>query len=232
MRTGHQASSKATEVPIDSGSVISDHVILNNRRVSLEAEVTNTPVNAPHGKELQMEFLSLEAKYQDLRKGAIVKGGPGRNIGFSEIQVEVGGSPIEVTPAEWSETTETVLQAVDVYEDFDRPLEVYNALWEIMRTRTSVRVVSGLVPYETCILENMSAPEDVNDAIVFSLDFVEITTVDTQSVDLDPPVKELRAKKKKASGSKAGLEMPPEKQTTAKALLDKALALFGIPGGI
>ena len=219
VRVLHNGTAVVTEKPVDEGANISDHIRAENRRVTLEVEVTNTPVLSPTGKGGLPSAVQLQRPRVDFTKLAKVTGGQhARRVGPISF---TSGSPPVVSPAETSTVIENVSATVLQFaESFDRVLEVSDALDELRTAGTPVGVTTRLRQYTRCAIVSVSAPEEAADSITFSIDLVETRLVSSETIDVQPPVKEQRAKKKTTGGTGAGYEIPASTQTGILAGLD------------
>lgn len=210
LRTIHSGEATVTAHPIDSGATISDHVRANPRRVSIEAEVTNTPILAPEGVTGSVSALDLSAGYRRLQSGALVSGGGGTQISGIPLigPFTIGRTPVEVTPAEYAVGNEpAAAQVLQFPTTFDRIREVWDTLEALRINGVEVSIVCRTTQYLRAVILTVSGPEEPADSMVLAIEAQEILTASSETVSVDPPVRDLRARAPKAAGAAAGYSL-------------------------
>jgi len=226
-RDVHQGAAEASFHPLDVNANVTDHVRSSPRALSIECEVTNTPlIPVAGGRETS---LAINSTFRNYTSFAGASGGQS----FFVPLVGSQGVPVVVSPAvQSSGTSGESVRTWQYATAFDRVKEVWETLDELRASGTAVQVVTRLKTYKEMVIVNVTAPHGIEDAITFGLDFVEILRADSATIQVDPPVKtsEKRAQKDKDAGTQAGYEPAASKQSGARVTL-QALADLGVQGG-
>lgn len=229
IRTVHSGEAEVTEHPVELGADISDGARPRNRRILIEADVTNTPVVTPPGVNSVQSTISAPQPFRDFRRTASISGSGGRDIGTFGVSVNVGAKPFRVEPAVRATFgTYGSLTTQQFPLVFDRVQEVWTALDTIRAEGTPVTVSSKLHTYDQCLIASLSAPEDAMGGITFTIELVEIRTATSEQVSISPPVSIPRAARKVPAGAQPLYELPPAKQTLALSLGDTIGAALGL----
>jgi hypothetical protein len=195
----HQGTAVVTSRALDVNARVSTHVRADNRRFTLQAEVTNTPLITGDGA--QEIVVQVQHARRELVQGASVRGGNGAFIpGAGTVQ-----SPVSAEPATYQDAQTVHQVPVTQYPNgMDRAGEV-------------VRVNSRLTDYQEMVIVGVGAPHGPADAIEFTVAFEEIRRASSEVIEVDPPVAEKRAEKTKPAGNQPKYEPTPEKQSAADA---------------
>lgn len=240
LRVGHSGANEITSHAVDVGATVSDHVVIGNNKITIEAEVTNTPITGDEDSPLggrpkaAVRGMSLKVPRREMTKPALLKGGedggtPILGSGFAPGvgRVDMLRKPPTLVPGELTRSDGYVqVNALTFDEKFDRVADVLWTLDFLRRSRTLVRVDSryakGNNGYVGCLVTAVSAPEEVADSIMFVVELEQIQIAgDAQYVDAQPRVTEPRAKKPVVAGKQPGYANPePLKETTFKQSTD------------
>lgn len=194
----HTRTASATEHDVEEGAAISDHVKVGLPRLSLQAIITNTPLNAS-----AVDILVASGRYklvapvrasqttstvavpsfarQELGSslytngwvsGAAVSGGMGYGlvprIGPVAFPPQLAPKPT-VIPAVREKRPVAQAMQVTTIESVDRVLETFAVLDLLMETGTQVRVLTDLKEYPVMVIESLSIPRRAEDALHFSM---------------------------------------------------------------
>lgn len=193
VREVHQGGATVTEHPVERGVDVADHVRPAVDRLSVEAMVTNAPLETP-GSQTDGATGAVEGVELDL---------PGR-AGFG-AQLAKGGASAQAA----ERIEEAQGQGVNVLrfsQPFDRPRAVYDELRRLKDAGQLLSVVTGLREYDSMVIVAMSAPrEEAREAISFTLDLVQVRLAESQIVDAPLP-RELRGQPESNRGSQPAEE--------------------------
>jgi hypothetical protein len=218
LRVQHDLASTVTRRPVEKGSDLTDNVRPEPNTITGELDVTNTPIEIPSGIAGAFLPLRLEKRRKEITQTASVKGGPGRRLQFSLIEIEVGARPIEVTPAQDVDVVEPVgMEVLQFPAGFDRVKGTLDLFDRLRLNATLCTCVTALRTYENMIVARISVPEEPRDAATFTVEFQQIRIATTDTVEV-VPVAERRAEKKKAAGAQSAYELEPEQEDLATAL--------------
>ena len=215
----HAGSSTVSSHALDVNANVANHVRSENRRLSLEAEVTDTPVIAPPGYTATETAVQIEKSGKTFAQfaGASVSDGPfipGFGRSFSSVSSSA---------AVQDDSTEIVEARTMQYADgVNRVREVWEALDALRESGTVVSVLTRLHDYQEMAILYVGAPHGIADSIVFRLEFEEIRRATSEVIQVEPRVTEKRAEKKKAAGAQPYKD-PTEANTTKTSA---ALKLF------
>lgn len=207
----HGNAGTATEHPVETGANISDHFIKSRNRVSLEVQVTNTPITnlGVDGVDGAVAPLDVSSVARQLVAGASVAGDTGgalEAVSTALLPFPVARAlrnipPPTVTPATWEERAKTHSASVLQFsQPFDRVAAVRTILKELQDAGSLLSVITAVDQYDQMVLENMETVRADRDSVDMILDFVEVITVESQIVDVPDPV-EPRGKKKTNAGA-------------------------------
>lgn len=202
IRIVHTSSAIVSKYPIERSATLdqslADHIVVEGDRISLEAVVTNTPI-APIGNtggEMRATVFDVESNY--LQKPA-----QGGELG------EIG-----------QRTTGFAAHVLQFDAPFDRVLDVYNALLAIRGQ--AVTLITPLRQYDNVAIVDVQAPQDVRDAITFSIQFEVLRTGSTESVEAPDPV-EPRGRPRVPQGAQSTTEATAATQQEGTASLARNL---------
>jgi hypothetical protein len=216
----HASSAEATEHPVEEGIAITDHVKPNPARLSLQAVVTNTPLNQvlttikdPNGAYASgvapllllnhPEVIQIDTKRQ-MQPGRVILP---QVSPFKFPGIKRASTPAQAFPGVWVEDARFLATRINGSHPWrqNRVRAVYEALVDIVDTGTPVRLVTELRTYESLLLVSVTAPVKPEDAIVFALEFKEFRTASTRNARVTKTEKkpaEKRAEPKKDEGPK------------------------------
>lgn len=215
LRDQHEGAADVSFHPLDTNALVTDHVRASPRALSLEVEVTNTPLvpfegsggtetqlNGSRSSRLFTSFASVSGG-----KGAFVPGaGPIRgNVTFNPATLDASGQPAS-------------LRTIQYPTAFDRVKDVWEALDTLRAQGIAVQVVTRLHTYEEMVISRLSAPHGIEDSIVFGIDLVEIRRAESVTIQVDPPVSERRAEKAKTAGNQPTYEPTESKESVARSV--------------
>lgn len=216
VRVLHNGTAVVTEHPVDQGANVADNIRPENRRLTLEVEVTNTPVLVPAGKQGGVAPLVLSlGDVSEMISPAAASSSQTSLFGFGTV-----GS-VSVTPAAYQASPRTVtVNVLQFATVFDRVREVSEALEELRVGGTLVSVTTKLRQYPTMAIASVSEPEEAADSITFTIELVAVRLAQSETVEVQPPTKELRAKKKTTAGTQTGYTPPDNTKSGITAALD------------
>ena len=222
IKTVHTGTAEVSEHPIDAGGTVTDHVTPGQRRITIEAEVTNTPIGDIGGKVSSIVQVQAPELFKDYRKGAQASASEFGHV----LAAPVVGTfapfaaktldDVKVKPAEyvWGQSS-SMAQVMQFTQPFDRVVECFQALDQLRATGTLVRVDSKMASYTQCLITAVSAPEDVMDACTFLIELVEINLVEAGTTAAQARTVEPRAKTPSKVGV-GGVKFVPTGETAAK----------------
>lgn len=218
LREAPELAADVSMRPVARGVDIADHVKPKPITLVCDLDVTNTPIVAPAGISESFAPLALQRKFNQLKQGAKVSGRQGVRLQFSIAEIELGGSPVNVTPAEYEEVVENVgVQALQFSQEFDRLVEALD-LFDVLRSNAvSCTCVTSLRTFENMYVTRVSGSREPKDSMVFTVEWIQLRVVSVGLVEV-VPVAEPRAEKKKAKGAQATYELEPEQESLASAI--------------
>lgn len=150
----HERSATPTKNPIETGSNVTDHIILDNNKLSIEGVITNNPITL-----IQSEQTILSQKVVDQ---AVDRFGVNRGLS-SGLFGSVGRLLVN---------------------DDNRVENSFRYLEEIHKSRAKFKIFSGLKDYDNMVLSKLSVPQTAadGDSIRFSATFEQINIVKSQLV--------------------------------------------------
>lgn len=166
----HDQANIITEHPTELGQPIADHVRNQADRLTLECQVTNSPVEQPttHNRGARMSLQSIQLDMP-----------PGR--------AAAGEGPVTVS-----------VYAFD--GEIDRVSDIFAELTDLKQRAIPLTIDMTLRTYDDMIVETFSTPRDSasGNSITFSLALKNVRTVQTQSVAPTAPTKQPAHKGPKA----------------------------------
>lgn len=180
---GHGSSVQITEHPIEDGSKISDHAIIQPLQLSLQVIKTNHPI-------------SLKAS---LRNAGI---GLAANLLTPGVKT-FGGGDNAYGSAIAAGATALAISALDQKDD-DQPMPdvlAYQVFQAVQFNRQPCKIVCELRAYSNMLLESISTTRDASsrNALIASLSFREIKIVKSEKEEI--PQDYLKDGKKKSGGA-------------------------------
>lgn len=152
----HDRSANPTKNPIEDGSLVTDHVTLDNNRLTIEGIISEHPLTLLQSLQTiaSQSVLGLASELTGISTGIL--GGVGGSVGQL------------------------------LFDDQSRPENAFRFLEEIHRNRLPFKIVTELGRYNSMILTKLSVPQSAQEgkSIRFSASFEEINIVTTQVVDV------------------------------------------------
>jgi hypothetical protein len=183
-----------------------------------DLDVTNTPIVAPAGISESFAPVSIQRKFNALKQGAQISGGQGVRLQFSLAEIELGGSPVKITPAVYEEVVEPVgVQVLQFSQEFDRLREAFDLFDELRTNAVACTCVTSLRAFENMYVTRVSGSREPRDSMTFTVEWLQLRVVSVGLVEV-VPVAEKRGEKKKAKGAQASYELDPEKESLAAAV--------------
>ena len=175
----HEGISELTEHAVETGAPISDHKRTKPRRLTIEALVTNTPIDAPppSGASAGASPVTAEVRTED-----------------DAEQSEGGGQR--------SRAQVLVFSAA-----FDRMTDVCNALDALRVGDTFVTITTRVRTYENMQIVSVTSPREAadGDSLRFTIEAIEVRIAETRTVDTPSP-REPRGSSTTERGSREGSE--------------------------
>lgn len=226
LRETPQLAAQITSHPVEEGSDLTDHIRPDPIKLNVEFEVTNHPIELPLDIDGQTTPVQLYATWKEFRKGVQAKYRPGVRLQNLVARVDLGGEPLDVKPAEvFDKTVGVSAQVLRFSQPFDRLKSTFDLLDRIRTRGITVSVYTSLRAFENMAIAHVSAPRDVNESILFSVEFVQIRTGSVRLVAVAPKA-EKRGETKKAVGSQQVYELPPVEQSLLAAGTQYVAGLF------
>jgi hypothetical protein len=200
LRENHAGSASATEHPVERGVDLTDHVHNDRDRLSAEVHISNTPIVSPEddGAFGAVSPVSVETQRRRLVRGA-------KSDEDAEYELETGTINANV---------------LQFPTDFDRVRSVYEKFLRVKKEALTLTITTPLRVYENMLLIDVSAPRDATtgDAITLTLEFVQISFADSETVDEPVPL-ETRAEREARRGPQ-GTEEEDEDSEIATVLFN------------
>jgi hypothetical protein len=238
-----------TEHPVERGVPITDHVRVGLTRLSLQGMITNTPINevtaglspGPLLGNPKTPF-SITGYDRKQSKVAVVRGGQ-----IPPASLRINGlprphTPITVEPSEYRSTPHQYGGvSLQFPERIDRVRKVFDVLSTLLAEGIELYVSTGLREYPQMLMTSLSAPRTIQDAVTFSMEFVEFRRAEVRTVAVRKRARVAvkRAMPPVAEGPKPkGWELEPSEgsdlQSVASRLQDQAAGIsdrnYGTPG--
>lgn len=175
----HEGISELTEHAVETGAPISDHKRTKPRRLTIEALVTNTPLDAPPPSGGDGSAATITAQVRAEIEVEQSEGG-GQN---ARANVVVFSSP------------------------FDRIVDVVNALDALRVGDQFVTIETRIRTYENMQIVSVTSPRESadGDSIRFAIEAVEVRIAETRTVDA-PITREPRGSRTTERGAREGSE--------------------------
>jgi hypothetical protein len=203
LREVHTAAGTVTEHAVEKGGKVSDHFRPSQKRVSIEAVISNTPIKPVGGKTGEVRAVNL-----DVKDSHVVA--PGVRLPNRRSQ----GA-----------------QVLQFSQQFDRVKDVLAELNAIAEAGTLIEIVNGIVDYQDMVIVSLSAPREAasGSTITVTIDAVHIRFVETSTVDAPAPRKQNKRTKR---GNKGTKEIKPEEKKKRESAFhagkDWALGQIGL----
>jgi hypothetical protein len=206
----HEATAEVTEHPVETGSVISDHIKINPLVLNLEMFVTNTP---------------------------IVDIGRGSNS-LRNLQVPRYKAPLLPTPGSAFNAVATAIQntngprsfrvsVLDFPEPFDRVKEIHEQLLELWAAGATMSAITSTRTYDDMVLVGVNLPRTEPGGASFNLNLKQIKTVTTSTVTAPQPL-EKSGKPGQSKGSQSTKPVNGKDAVKSQSLAFKALEALGL----
>lgn len=208
-RDNHQGTATASDYALDVNARVTDHVRADARRFSTEVVVTNTPIVPPLGHAGAVQSITLAKPFRDFRSFAQVSGNEaGFDLLLGPLQVrDIGATQVTAEGAVPEERSERVAaEVLQFATPFDRCKEVFDVLDALRDAGTPVTVHTRLREYREVVILSHNTVHAAEDATTIALDFQQIRRAVSQVIQVSPPVREPRAKKKKEAGAQGTYE--------------------------
>ncbi len=181
----HDLSAIQSTHPIEDGSDITDHVRKELDVITMEVAISNTPIDTLTSPNMQRTSVSLTLP--PLKQ--LVSGASGKELG----KVESTDRSVGVT---------VVSSALRL----DRPMEVYDEIYEIMEKSIPVNIIgTRFGDFDGNIINNVSFPVSNHSGILFTITFKELSVVVTETVDAPSPRVE-RGRRRRNRGNQTASE--------------------------
>lgn len=210
-------TSTMTEHPVESDANIADHIRTDLERVTLEAFVSNTPIDDQNGfygfklKPLRLDPSNLGLASSKLSYSPPLEPTPGSVFGA------IGGAIKGLLGKSKPDPTATVFQAD---KDFDAITDTIKVLEALRASKQLVKVVCPSRLYNNMFLEKLVVQRNARSGsgATFHLEFKQVKKVETKLVTAPIPT-ELRGASEVKKGAQAVKEVKNEetKKSIAKA---------------
>ena len=205
IREDHHASAIVTELPVEKGVNVSDHVRIELKRFTVDAVVTNSPIVVPKSN---LDGATGETRGQNMVvpvKRSLPIAVPG-----------VGALLASAGALDGYDTINPLLLQFD--DEFDRVTSVWNEINTLILSATLVNISTSVEQYENMVIKSVSLPRssDDGDSGTFSFEVSEIRFVETKVVAVP---KDKRA----ATKNDKGPQSPNSAPSDNKSLLWKML---------
>jgi len=168
----HEMSGETTDHPVEDGSNISDHVILNPRVFSMEGVVTNQPLSVPRTQAEGVTEVDKEFTWKATPSIPIV----GELGGGGLIGLALGAI------ASATGIDQHTGMAKGFSPDFDRVQAAYTELESIWLARERIDIYTSLNVYHDMVLTSVKVDRDkkTGQALFFSSVAKQVRTVSTE----------------------------------------------------
>ena len=196
----HSHTANPTEHPIEDGSIISDHIDLQNDVLSFEGIMSEAPI-------------TLTAALVGNVAGAIPAiGGSSNTLAgslFTGIAATLGGLLLNAGT--------------------NRAQEAHDALLQIQKDKIPVTIITGLMAYNNMVLSGFNPIENaqIGNSLSFTATFKEIKIVQSEQIVLPASVLDKAVQNKAASKQKLGKKTATEKTSGSSASLASRLTGIG-----
>jgi len=174
----HDRSSTPTKNPIEDGSDITDHITIDNDRLSIDGVISENPIALIQSVQtiLSQRALGLAAEATGISQGLL-----------AGVSGSVGAL---------------------LFDNNNRPENSFRILEELHRNRLPFKIVTELGKYDNVILLKLSIPQTARegDSIKFSATFEQIKIVKTLTVTITSADTAHTANKKTDAGSQSSKE--------------------------
>lgn len=193
----HVASAEITEHPVEKGAAMTDHVKPNQRVITLEGMITNTPINETTigtmypiagvvgSRTPKIITVGNRAGQPLLKKVSDASLNPGYVSPFSVPGFPRGYTAPSFIPRVTAPAQHTASGSVfTLLAREDRVKACYDALVALCLTGRQVKLVTDLQEYDSCFIKQVGAPRAVVDAIKFSIEIHQVRFASTELVEI------------------------------------------------
>lgn len=201
-------SATVSEYVVEQGANAADHMRVDNKRVSLQAFVSNAPIRVGGFADMQTSFVELDVPKAE--KGLAPTPGALLSAGASALASLLNGKPLyKAAVLKAASTTNIPKEVMNLLEDWQER-SVLGKVYLPWRTYESM-VITKITPTRT---------PTTGDAAEFSIEFQEIRLVESKLVTAPIPT-EVRGKVMKAKGKQptSPVRDPGPKQSILRSLL-------------
>lgn len=155
----HELSAAVTKNPVESGSVIQDHVTIDNDKITINGIVSEAPISIL-GSAFNV-FTGAAASQLNKQLGGFARGAAAAGIG------SIGGI---ITNRNQN--------------DVQFPQKAYNYLKELLRAREPFTIVTSLERYSNMVCTKLSVPQraSTGKSLIFNATFEKVNLVKTKTV--------------------------------------------------
>lgn len=217
----HKASATATEQPVELGAAITDHVIPQQDRLSLEVVFSDTPLSSRLTDDEARQIFAFEVEVEERTVDLELPAGPATRAlasanpprGVAIERRDRPGMSVTLSQPTQGEVTRT-------RDSWGLLLSARDGAW-------LATITTALRTYESMVLVSAETTRTAKDGtwIVCQLEFVQITQVATELVDA--PVTAPRNRR----GVNQGPQPTEEASEPQQSLAFQALGAFGLFGG-
>ena len=208
----HTNASQVTDHPVEKGMNIADHVRAEPITLTLEVEVTNTPLDPldPYGGDIELTQLDLPHK-------------PAPTNPVAKFFDDLGNA---IHDAIFGPPPPVIIQTLVFDQPFDRISDTHLALTTQERAGGTMTVVTSTANYGNMVLTGVKYSKTEAGSGQFTLDFKQARIVSTSTVTAPAPA-EPRGATNKAKGSQA---TKPTDPGASQSLASKILS--GVSGAL
>lgn len=204
VREEHFGATTVTEYHVERGSDVADHARPENRRITCDVVVTDTPIKVPATNRGGIDGAVLVTPIETRSITHLPHILPGIGI-------------VETFLPQRSQTT--MVEVLNFVGTMRRVQSVFNELDLLRDSATLVNISTPLCEYHDLVIRTLSAPRGPADgsSITFTFTATEIRFVDSEIVAVKAD-----SVKKQSNGVKAGKKADAPLTSTAKASAIKA----------
>lgn len=204
----HKRTAQITDNEVEDGVVVSDHVRLTPKTLSLTGQVSSDPVT----------ILGLGVSSDDIL-GAAKDFTGGDKQAFTSLK----DSFLSQFKSKKNASLEDLVKRPN-----RKPKEAWDYLNELLENRIPFSIVTGLQRYENMILTSLSSPRSASDgkSLIFTAELREIIVVESATVKI-PAFKLKQDGTANSASSKGDLGKQASKEASAKQTDNSSLLLKG-----
>jgi hypothetical protein len=203
----HKRTATVSDNEVEDGVVVSDHVRLAPKSLSLTGQVSSNPVS----------ILGLGVSSDDILGAAKDFTGGDKNA-FTSLK----DSFLSQFKTKKNASLEELVKRPN-----RTPKEAWDYLNELLENRIPFSIVTGLQRYENMILTSLSSPRSSSDgkSVLFTAELREIVVVESATVKI--PAFKIKGDAANSASSKGDLGKQSSKEATGKQGDDSSLLLKG-----